>query len=273
MSTDTLEIKEKEVEGWPGWTRVQMGTSRRYRSPGGVDISYARFLRLAGKYKDQGYIPENLILEDMKEHDPDYRKSPKGFMQLPGMGKPKKNPKVEIPNSEIPNAKFTDEPAAKELVDIIESEPRSRSRTGGKKHPRPTQAALSVGFKQLTLLLTAVVLANIMHDDRFAMSDQEATALAIAMANLLEPTEWNEKWGWIIADTGDWQMIGYILGGYIIRCYGALKERADAKQQNAGGVHQGTSTGAGSAQSNGQYSFVPNSATSPPGVAKPIGVR
>jgi len=263
MSTDTPEVKEKEVAGWPGWTKVQLGSSRRYVSPGGVEISASRFLRLSQQYKGQKYIPESSLLEDLKLHDPDYNKNPKGFMG--SVLSTKTRAKSKAGNQESENQ----EPEAMEYGDLVKDlEPRTKSRTGSKKHPRPSQVALSIGFKQLTLLITAVIFANIMKDNRFAMSEQEATALGIALANLLEPTDWNEKYGWLVADTGDWQMIGYVLGGYIVRVYGAVKEKADARRAH-GGIHQPTSSGAGEPGStNGQYQFVPHSRPSPVGVTQ-----
>ncbi len=270
MSTDTPEVKEKEVGGWPGWTKIQMGNSKRFVSPGGVEISAARFLRLATEHRGQKYIPESEILEDLKAHDPNYRNSPRGFMGAPFQTKQSTKPKVENPGVENPKPK---EPKSMEYTDLIEPEPRARSHTGSKKHPRPSQVTLAIGFKKLALLLTAVVIARLLNDDRAALSEEEATALGIALGNLLVDSDWNEKYGWLVAETGDWQMVGYVLIKYLFRLSEVLKDKNDErKRQHSGNAYgqpaSGNAAGNGTG-SPGQFQFVPNRTASPIGVTQP----
>lgn len=266
MSIDTPEVKEKEVNGWPGWTKVQLGNSRRYISPGGVEISAARFLRLSTQYKGQKYIPESSLLEDLKAHDPDYTKNPKGFMQSDGSPKPTTKPKAENQKRE------NQEPQTMDYAAIVEPEPRARSHTGSKKHPRPSQVALAIGFKKLALLITAVIIARMVNDDRAALSEEEATALGIALGNLLVDSDWNEKYGWLVAETGDWQMVGYIAFKWCSRMFDVMKDKADErKRQSNQSVPPGANAGAGAGgggTTNGSYQFVPNRTTSPIGVTQ-----
>lgn len=262
MSTDTPEVKEKEVNGWPGWKKIQIGTSRRYVSPGGVDISAARFMKLMQVYKGQKYIPESAILEDV-ERRPPYT-SP-GFFSSSGE-KPKssnQNQKTKIADSV---------PEIKSFEELAEVEPRAKSYTGSKKHPRPSQIALSIGFKKLALLITAVVIARLLNDDRTALSEEEATALGIALGNLTVDSDWNEKYGWLVAETGDWQMVGYVLFKWLFRVSEVLKDKADErKRQHNQGVPTGANAGTGGTSggaTNGSYQFVPNRTTSPVGVTQ-----
>jgi hypothetical protein len=53
--------REVEVPDWPGWTRIIYGGNRRYRSPGGQEVSNATFTKLANQYKMQGEIPEKAV--------------------------------------------------------------------------------------------------------------------------------------------------------------------------------------------------------------------
>lgn len=263
MSIDTPEVKEKEVAGWPGWTKVQIGSSRRYISPGGTEISASRFLHLSQLYKGQKYIPESAIAEDLEK-----RPKSTGFFGS-AAGNQNRKPKSEIKIE-------AETPKAMEYADLVEPEPRAKSHTGSRKHPRPSQIALAIGFKKLSLLITAVVIARLVNDDRAALSEEEATALGIALGNLLVDSDWNEKYGWLVAETGDWQMVGYVCFKWVFRMSEVLRDKADERKRhtqgrNPGNVPQGTESGAGGTGGgtpNGQYQFVPNSTTSPIGVTK-----
>ncbi len=260
-STDS-EVTEREVKGWPGWTKVQIGQSRRYKSPGGVDISAARFMRLSTQYKSQGYIPESVIVDDTAKRP---GSTSPGFFASSG-GKPSTNEKTGRDQT-------ASEPVQREYTDLIEPEPRARSHTGSKKHPRPSQITLAIGFKKLALLLTAVVIARLLNDDRAALSEEEATALGIALGNLLVDSDWNEKYGWLVAETGDWQMVGYVLIKYLFRLSEVLKDKNDErKRQHPGDAYgqqqPGNAAGNGTG-SPGQFQFVPNRTASPIGVTQP----
>ena len=148
---------------------------------------------------------------------------------------------AQFPLSAAPKKKAEppdDTPRQQDVSEIIEdNEPRSKPTSRRSKHPRPSSATLAIGFKKLALLITAYVVAGmIVHDDRAALSDQEATILGIALGNLLEHTEINEKYGWMIAETGDWQAVGYIAIMYGGRLNEIRKERVVQQKQQKQGV-------------------------------------
>ncbi len=52
-----------------------------------------------------------------------------------------------------------------------------------------------------------------------------------ALGNLLEPTVFNTNYGWMIAETGDYQAIGYVLIMYVSR----INDIVQDKRKAAGG--------------------------------------
>src|SRR6266852_1346988 len=205
------EVVEKTVEEWPGWVKVQMGTSRRYRSPGGVEISARRFMELNSKYRGQSMIPESDVLPMTKQPS-------RGFIS-------------DIPYKSTLNQKGEpkeDEPSQSEYTDAIQ-EVRPRPSSKSNKHPKASAAALGIGLRKLLLLITTLVIATLLNDERAAMTNQEATLLGAALGNLLEPTKFNEQFGWVIAETGDWQAIGYVMIMYGSRVNDIVQEKR-AKQ-------------------------------------------
>ena len=259
------EIREQEVKGWPGWTVIKIGTSRRYKSPGGVDISPRQFMKLIGLYRGQKYIPESVIVENEQ-------KKPGSKFHSLANSSTERTKSAEKGSGLSPDTERT-EPKSMEYTDLIEPEPRARSHTGSKKHPRPSQVTLAIGFKKLALLVTAVVIARLLNDDRAALSEEEATALGIALGNLLVDSDWNEKYGWLVAETGDWQMVGYVLIKYLFRLSEVLKDKNDErKRQHPGNAYgqpaSGNAAGNGAGQG-GQFQFVPNRTASPIGVTQP----
>lgn len=223
MADGDPEIKEHEVAGWPGWTKTVMNNSRRYTSPGGVDISAARFMKLTKKYQGQKYIPESVILEDLEKRP---GTTAPGFFKEVSSPKKKDEPPEDVPRQQ-------------EFAELaMDNESRSKPTSRRSKHPRPDAKMLAWGFKKLTLLITAGIIAKILQDDRAALSEEEATLFGISLGNLFEPTEWNDKFGWIIAETGDWQNIGYILFTYFYRMNDVFKDKAAARRAQKQGVPQ-----------------------------------
>lgn len=222
MADEERDVTEHEVKDWPGWTKIQIGTSRLYVSPGGTQVSAWQFMQLSRKYKSQGYIPES----EIRPYNPDTSKT-KGFVQNITSPKKKNDPPDDVPRQQ----------GIGEIIEDNESRTKPTSRRS--KHPRPDSATLAIGFKKLALLITSGVIASmILHDDRAALSDEEATALGIALGNLIEPTELNEKFGWLVAETGDWQMVGYIAVKYFGRVNAVLKEQAAARRAQRQGAPQ-----------------------------------
>lgn len=213
------EVVEKPVAEWPGWIKVQMGTSRRYRSPGGVEISARRFMELNSKYKGQSLIPESDVLPTT--HQPS-----RGFIS----GQSYKSNLNQ--NSEPNDSEPTEYSEA-----VMDVKPRSSHSTKSNKHPKASAQALGLGMRKLILLITTLIIAKILNDERACMTDKEATILGAALGNLLEPTKFNEQFGWMIADTGDYQAIIYVLIMYGSRINDIVREKRQHEQHapNAGG--------------------------------------
>lgn len=210
------EIKEHEVAGWPGWTKIVINNSRRYVSPGGTNISAARFMKLANLHKGEKYIPESEV--------PAPEPSRSFFKNV-------STPKKQEPPDDVPRQQ--------EFVELAtDNESRSKPTSRRTKHPRPDAKMLGFGFKKLVLLLTAGIFAKLMNDDRLALSEEESTILGVALGNLFEPTDWNDKYGWLVTETGDWQAVGYILWIYGHRVNEVLKERTAARRAQKQGVPQ-----------------------------------
>lgn len=211
------EVVEKPISDFPGWIKLQLGSSRRYRSPGGLEISAARFMQLSSKYRGQSYIPESEVLPPAS--------SPKrGFISSPSSVKTKTKSDDEV-----------DQNTALDYGEIATDIKPTQHKTSSKsKHPRASAAALALGFKKLLMIITAGIVAKLLNDGRGAMTEQEATVLGTALGNLLEPTRLNDEFGWLIAETGDWQAVGYILMTYLSRVNDVIQEKKHAQRPNDG---------------------------------------
>jgi hypothetical protein len=87
------------------------------------------------------------------------------------------------------------------------------------------------GFKKIILLVTAGIVVRLLNDGRAAMTEQEATILGTALGNLLEHTKLNENYGWLIAETGDYQAIGYVMMMYLGRINDIIQEKQRGQMQ------------------------------------------
>jgi hypothetical protein len=260
------EIKEKPVEGWPGWTKLQLGASRRYVSPGGVEISARRFMELASKYNGMSMIPEADILPPPILRQP----PPQGFFN----SNPPKTPSNQKPGPKPKSDQILgSEPNQNDYVESIQDVAPHKATRSKSKHPRASAQALGVGIRKLLLLITTLIVAKILNDERACMTDKEASLLGAALGNLLEPTKFNEQFGWMIADTGDYQAIGYVLIMYGSRINDIVQEKRQHEQQRpTAGPSTGQSTpGGNQSGSNGASqpgATMPYSSARPQWIAK-----
>jgi hypothetical protein len=240
---------ENAVVNNPGWTRIKDGGTTYYRSPDGTEISNHQYYKLLKTYPAGTPIPESeLGIASGINTASESLKSKPAF--IPGSAAPKQ---VSHPD---PGAQRL--AAAQVQVEEPEEEPTSfrdnirefGSITGidGKKnpkgtktdrrykqpHPRATAQGLGQGIRKLLLLITTLVIAKILNDERAAMTEQEASILGAALGNMLEPTQFNTNYGWLIAETGDYQAILYVAIMYGSRINDIVQEkRARAQQQTA----------------------------------------
>jgi hypothetical protein len=216
------EVSEADVNEWPGWVRVTIkrpdGTQNlRYRSPGGVEVSNNRWTVLKNKYKGQKFIPEEFVVEQPK-------KAPVFFTRPSTKHAYKDLPPQSIRPSQSPNIKVS-EPVSEGPLDI----PEARPRPGKAQQGKATAKELSESFITTLLIATSLV-ALITQFPELAMQEVEAKSIAIPLANILERSTINERFGKLIASSGDYQMLGYGLFLYLERVSGAVQAR---RQQNA----------------------------------------
>jgi hypothetical protein len=259
------EITESPAGSLSGWTRLKYSSgNERYRhDETGIELSARKFFDQVSKWKGQGYAPvediraaagiSQRIVDSTIITTPDDSGEPtssKEYIQ------PKLNPKLGTRPTPggfkraIPHANNyrSTQPTPQSLhrgaqsraryeeeddpVTRLAADSKPRPRDGRSSHTRPTAAALSIGINRLVLLITNVIVFRILEDERAKLTEQETTALGIALGNLLEPTKFNEQWGWMIAEAGDWQTIGYILVMYFSRIGDVVREKQQSRVTN-----------------------------------------
>jgi hypothetical protein len=289
------KYKEYAVVNREGWTRIVDGGSTRYCSPGGTEISNRQYYNLSKNYPPPDPIPEDAVStaagiqiasESMHKSA---STSSQPFMTgatAPALETEQWNktppPRVDHPDPSAqrlaaeqsqPQQQENREPESRFRDNITEigartgvggKSPRGRSTDKRYKHPRATKEGLGLGIKKLLLLITVLGVAKVLNDDRAAMTEQEATILGMALGSLLEPTHFNEEWGWVIAETGDWQAIGYVLIMYVSRINDIVQ---DKRRAAAGGQQARYSDQAPSAPASSQNGAVRNTA---PGAFMPM---
>jgi hypothetical protein len=200
-------FKETPVADWPGWVKITSGNSRRYRSPGGLDISAARFMLLAQRFRGQKYIPESDI-----PAKPSTKPSTFFSGKTGASGSKSTHPDGTTAKSEISD----DKP-----IDLPEARPRVGSKPQG---GRASARELSDSF-QTTLLIATSLVALLLKFPDLAMNEAESKGIAIPLANILEKSRLNERFGRMIANSGDYQLLGYALYLYLDRVTTALNVR------------------------------------------------
>ncbi len=272
MSNEVIESPAGSLSGWTR-LRYSSGNERYRHDETGIELSARKFFDLVSKWKSQGYAPvegiraaagttpriieSTLVSQQSASHsstDTETPESDEEFVQ------PKLDPKLgtcatpggyrqAIPHANnyqyprLPPPSSMHRPSQsrtsyqgeyREPVTQIATETKPRPRDGRSSHKKPSAAALSIGIKKLALLITqAIVFRILWEDERVKMTEQEATMLGIALGNLLEPTKFNEEWGWIISETGDWQTLGYVLFMYVSRVGDVVREKRQSRAINA----------------------------------------
>jgi hypothetical protein len=204
------QVQGGEVKGWPGWTKLQMGGSRRYRSPGGIEISADRFAKLVLKYKGQAFVPESDVLP------PNERNRPAFFTSTT---------RTKTTNQEkaTSNQKGVDQPKPNVSDGVIDL-PDATPRPGRARGPKASAKELTDGI-HITLSIVTSIVAMFVKESALAMTPQDATNIAIPMANLLYNSPLNDRFGRMIADSGDWQLLGYAIFVYLGRVSDSISQR------------------------------------------------
>jgi hypothetical protein len=224
------EVTESEVGDWPGWVRVDIKnpngtTNRKYRSPGGIEVSNNRWSVLKHKFRGQKFIPEEMIVD--KKPAPVFFTRPSTYSPTKGPSEPYTRPK------QATNTRVHQEPVTEGPLDIPEAKPRPGKAQQGKA----TSKELSDSFITTLLIATSLVALVLQFPD-LAMQEVEAKSIAIPLANILERTTINERFGKLIASSGDYQMLGYGLFLYLERVTGAVQSRRQQRAQQPRSAQQ-----------------------------------
>lgn len=261
------EVKEKEVNGFPGWIKKQIGNSRWYIAPSGVQLTAYQFGKLALEYPG-GVIPEHVIFQLTSA------KKPNGFFsskssRLTGQV-------VDQPfSTKAPSDQ--NQPGEPGLVDILQM-PDPKPHAGRSVGNRASPKELSDGLYISISIATAIV-ALLLREPTLAASDLEAKNISVPAANLLAKSQLNERFGRLIAESGDWQLLGYAIYLYGSRCIDVVQARRqsvgpkqNAPRTNASSV-SGSNGNTGPTGSGAATIFpgtLSNGAKSPPGTPQPL---
>lgn len=263
MSNETAEIKELDVPDWPGWKKLQLGGTRHYISPGGVKITAYRFAQLALRYRGQSYIPEADIL-------PGPDKTNQGFF-----GQILSGSKATKTNQPKPDQPSTNQESTNQEEIFVPPEPKPHAGRSGGSRASPKE--LSDGM-YISISIATSIVALLLREPQLAATDLEAKNIAIPAANLLAKSKLNERFGRLIAESGDWQLLGYAIWMYFNRVFDVVK----VKRENSGPKSNAPRTSSTNvpntpASPNGAGAtpggFISNGAKSPPGVAATTFIR
>lgn len=260
---NTKAVVEKEVPGYPGWIKLQKGGSRRYISPGGAEISATAFMKLQGQFGFGNDIPESAVAATFQKREP------RSFLQpLPS------KPNLGNQNQSPPDS----------VSEIIPDMPDAKVRPGKSSGSKASPAELSNGI-YITLSIVTAIVALLTQAPELSMTEQEAKNISIPAANLMAQSKLNEKFGRLIADSGDWQLLGYSLFLYGSRVMETMKLRGALNfgkrtttggnaTQTGGGVQPGNPSEPAPVSTNGYNgAAMPISTTGLGRIATPPGVR
>lgn len=228
-------IKEFDVTGFPGWKRLEIGSNRRWRSPGGIEISNSQFVKLRKLHAD-GVIPESELVSTGSTVMTSLRSAAsaaKSFIADVSTPAPQVVQTTDRPNigkTQPPNAHPAPhpQPTIPTDEDVVTEfslpEPKVHAQRGRPTGNKATEKELADGIYVSLAIITSVI-ALLIQVPEAAMTDQEAKTISIPAANLLAKSKLNERFGRLIAGSGDWQMLGYALYLYGQRVVTAMSMR------------------------------------------------
>lgn len=141
-------------------------------------------------------------------------------------GGPHINQRTSAPSSPPP------EPVAQQPANILENiEPKTHSSKPGRRIENgATSKELADGL-YITLSIVTSIVAMLTKEPGLTMSEIESKNISIPAGNLIEPTDINKRFGRMIAESGDWQLLGYAIWLYIARVREPVIERFKGNKQ------------------------------------------
>jgi hypothetical protein len=256
------EYNEYPVANWKDWVRLEIkaedgSTKRNYRSPGGVVISNYEWGKKSAKYRSQGYIPENDLTpigtsnsgpallpsraaskrvvegtispppnqsipvspdEEQLQQQQFFTSQQTAYQDVGRKAQPSQRPPASPPREDIPD----EEPV------FIAPDPKldtSKGRAGNKATPKELADGLYISLTIVTSIVALIVGAP-----EINMTDMEAKAIAIPAANLIARSKLNERFGRMIAESGDWQLLGYAIWMYFSRVTEVIRAKNAQRQ-------------------------------------------
>jgi hypothetical protein len=210
-------------------------------------------MMLVAKYKGQSFIPESDVL-------------PKSTPARPSFLPPKTS---TVTGQSSGSTKEPD--SSQEHIDLPTAKPRTGSKPQG---GRASARELSDSF-QTTLLIATSLVALLLKFPDLGMTESESKGIAIPLANILEKSRLNERFGRMIANSGDYQLLGYALYLYLDRVTTAINVRRQnfaAAQQPSQPIDTTSATGSSSglqpAAGNGYQSTGANLPYAPTGTGR-----
>jgi hypothetical protein len=204
----------------PGWKMITYeNKSRRYISPWDLSVGDSTYRKFYKRYVDSGIMPK-------REELPSTARV---------FGSEDTEPKQAQEN--IPSFSYVSSTSGQPAIDnnsMAEPEellpfdvPEAKPKTGRSTAKAANSKELSTALQFLILISTSVVAMAVSIPDITA-TETEAKAIAIPLANLLEPTDFNRKFGRYIVGTNDYGLLGYALYAYLYRVSSAIKEKRNA---------------------------------------------
>lgn len=256
----------KDAPDRDGWM-ISTDGRKRYLSPGGKEISYYQYRKLNDRYKDQD-IPEHAIdaasgisatLTALKSSPP------KTFMQpksAPGVATaPSVSPLEELlqqqhvrttsqagvdigrqaPPSQRPPVLPQPELQMDDADQVREFKaptPKPDAARGRPSANRATPREISDGL-YISITIATSIVAILLREPVVAMTDLEAKGISIPAANLLAKSKLNERFGRMIAESGDWQLLGYAIWMYSSRVWDIQQAKVSNRQRPQQPYQQG----------------------------------
>lgn len=205
--------------------RYKVGGATRYlHESSGLSLSNATYFKLKKKYGDD--IPLSEIEEAQKPPDPRFfGKNANRFTRAQRVNQPVKEKKFITSDENIDAVE--DEP-----VTLNVPEPKLKSASGRPSGNSANTKELEAAFKVNMIIVTSIasLLTGI---PEIEMTEAEAAGISIPAANLFEKTEFNKRFGRLIAGSGDYSLLGYAIYLYVHRVSIAINSR--------GGIFNGRS--------------------------------
>ena len=217
-SDDGRRLTEMSQRTHPGWTRLQWKAAdghdlkTQYRGPGGEVVSRDAFM----KRVRSGEVPTI---------DPDTGAPKAPPAAAPSTSSPLDPPAlVEGPAS----AGAADAP----VMDLPDAKASSARPGPGQASP----AELALTF-QIGLVVLSSLAALFAQTPELSMSEIEAQAIGVPLANIAAKSKLNQRFGRYLADSSDYTLLGYALYSYSFRVGTTLAARraAQAAQPAQGG--------------------------------------